>query len=387
MNKTGIKRKSVLLSVAVVVAIAAVAIWYTTSWRPRALYEKATAPDTEQATVVDCFERLAKRSSRKWSGIGYWNLFLYYNETNDPKSGEMLEGAAANDFDKGRARLRLAQACSGEAPVNGIKHDVARAISLLEEEATRSDYNPDYKYQAACSLVEILLFEPGHQDYDKAEQFVGRYFDGRFNQRWPLMRHYGGILQHMGRMDPQGLNIEHGYLRDAQSGMPAYYRGNMWMRQAIYGTERAEYCMREALQSYQQAMMSHSRYLDYELLGRRIDILNEYCSAHTEYNDRSSLYGSDQYYWNGAVKPGWTTFTNLNIFTYDGMVRGGYPHGIGVGVWERDKKLFCGTWKNGTMDRGIFVMKDGSIYTGVIDKKGNFVDGTFVTPKNKQTDF
>ncbi|HBO26693.1 MULTISPECIES: hypothetical protein [Culturomica] len=355
-----------------VVIVIGIIYWYMN--RPEVLWEKAQKARGEKA--VSYLTRLSKKSDPEWSGKAYYKLFL-----RSDGDTSLLMAAAVRD--EPGACLFLGQ--KYKSGCEWLNQDVSKALKYLKLAAKLPEGK--YVYEADCELIEIYLFDSRFRDYDEAARLVRKYYDPNagFSTRNRLARNYAGILTYMGKGGySQNMDKAFVLLKDAQRGSAMFYLGNVWLRKSLYGTERMEYCMTEAMNCYVTAF---GGYVEEEDRRMRDKILTDFINEYNAANDRSHMYGRDEYYYTGAVVADWESFRNYDTrFEYDGRVKRNIPNGMGVGKWELEKELFCGLWEDGYPKEGIYALNNGDVYVGTLNK-GKFVKGTYYCRDNTKVQY
>lgn len=349
-------------AVGAVVVVIGVLYWYMN--RPEVLWEKAQKAKGEKA--VSYLTRLSKKSDPEWSGKAYYKLFL-----RSEGDTSLLMAAAVRD-EPGACLFLGRMYKSGCECLN---QDVNKALKYLKLAAKLPE--GECVYDADCELIEIYLFDSRFRDYDEAARLVRKHYDPHagYSARNALARNYAGVLTYMGKGGyNQDMNKAFTLLKDAKGGSAMFYLGNVWLRKSLYGYERMEYCITEAMNCY---AMAFGTYVEREDAEMRVKILTDFINEYTAANDRSDMYGRDEYYYTGAVVADWEFFRNYDTrFEYDGRVKKNMPDGTGIGKWELEKELFCGLWEAGYPKKGVYALNNGDVYVGTLNK-GKFVKGTY----------
>lgn len=350
-------RIKILIIILAGTVLIGISYWYFN--RPQYLWEKAKNASREKEK--DYYTRLAKKKDRIWSGKAYFQLYL------KSEGDTALLIAAADQANADACHLLGISYKSGY--VKDIDTNIDKAVHYFKL--------AEGSYDCDCELIEIYLFEPAYRNYDEAARLIRRHYNPKdgYSQRNQLARNYAGILIYMGKGGfQQDMNKAFPLLKDAGNGVTAYYLGNIWMRKSLYDSYRMEYCMTSAMNCY---LSASGPYVNWEESRERTELLVKFAEEYEKANDRSHLYGRDEYYYTGAVDKTWKTYTNYDTrFQYDGRMRGSYPHGMGVGQWKKSKELFCGEWKNGLPEKGIYAFGNGDIYVGKFEN-GKFVKGIY----------
>lgn len=359
------RTKQAVITIGVfLVAVAGLLYWYLN--RPEILWEKAkNAKDKE--TAITYLNRLAQKKNKEWSGKAYFKLFL-----SSSRDTALLLAAAAREQPDACLFLGDAYKQGNQRDFPADTDKAVRYFKMVEKYGSKSN-----QYEADCELIEIYIFDPHYRDYQKAAQLISKYYTSNsgYSTDNKRARNYAGILTYMGEGGyKQDMNRAFPLLKDAESGIEAWYLGNVWIRKSLYDSHRMDYCMAEAMNCYSWAS---GRFVVWEEGKERQILLADFLREYEKANDRSHLYGSDEYYYSGALEETWQNYQNYDSrFHYDGRTKGNVPHGTGVGEWKKTKELFCGIWENGYPKKGIYAFGNGDIYVGTLNR-GKFIKGIY----------
>lgn len=328
--------------------------------------------DANFEQAIKYYTKLANRINKKASGQGYLGLYSTYEKMEKPEQAAeaLMASHEKGDIDALNYLARYWQ--TGEF---GIERSIPKAIEAL----TKID-----DYNSRCDLAKIYMFDPNYIDYDLAVEQIREYIRPHFNREYPRVRHLEAILSILGKGGYKiNMGSASGNLKDAESGIAAYYAGNLWLNKLVHNSERFEYCAEQALSYYRSCTAYDNLYVRVSELEPRIEYLTQYLEEYQLANDRSDLYGSDEYYWAGAEDKTWDTAFYLSTrLSYEGRVKNGQPHGTGAGYWQIQKLTFCGQWVNGTPSKGILIMGDsGDIFVGEM-KNGSPYRGQYFPVDN-----